>query len=168
MKAKSNSSRRWLKEHFSDPYVKKAQLAGYRSRAVYKLLEIQEKYHLFKPGMTVVDLGAAPGGWSQVLAQWVKPNGRVIALDLLPIEPILGVECIQGDFSEDQQLTDLLERLSQPIDWVLSDIAPNMSGNAGIDMPRVMYLVELVLAFALQVLKPEGGFLVKVFQGEGR
>lgn len=166
--AKKSSSRRWLKEHFTDPYVKQAQQAGYRSRAVFKLLEIQERDHLFKPGMTVIDLGAAPGGWSQIVVNLIKPRGRIIALDLLPMEPLEGVEFIQGDFSDEAVLTTLLQTLGETRpDWVISDIAPNMSGNASIDLPRVMYLAELTLDFALKVLDREGGLLVKLFQGEG-
>lgn len=168
MAKKSSSSRRWLREHFTDPYVKQAQKEGYRSRAVYKLLEMQERYQLFKPGMAVVDLGAAPGGWSQVVSQIIKPAGRIVALDLLPIDPIPDVDFIQGDFSDEAVLATLRERLpAKAVDWVLSDIAPNMSGNESVDIPRSMYLCELALDFALQTLKPEGGFLTKVFQGEG-
>lgn len=167
----SKSSRRWLKEHFSDTYVKQAQQAGYRSRAVFKLLEIQERDRLFKPGMTVVDLGAAPGGWSQVVSELIRP-GKIIALDLLPMDPIEGVDFIQGDFSDDAILQVLLNKLEankteKVVDWVISDMAPNMSGNESIDIPRAMYLAELALDFALKVLKQEGGFLIKVFQGEG-
>src|SRR5579883_827236 len=162
----SKSSRRWLKEHFSDTYVKQAQQAGYRSRAVYKLLEMQERDGLFKPGMAVVDLGAAPGGWSQLVVKLVKPKGRVIALDILPMEPIEEVEFIHGDFSDEAVLNALLASVSK-VDWVLSDMAPNMSGNESIDIPRAMYLAELALDFALRVLQQEGGFLIKVFQGEG-
>jgi 23S rRNA (uridine2552-2'-O)-methyltransferase len=168
MADRSDSSRRWLKEHFTDPYVKQAQQEGYRSRAVYKLLEIHQRDRLFKPGMTVVDLGAAPGGWAQLLVKLVKPKGQVIALDILPMEPIEGVEFIQGDFSLDAVADNLLARLSGVnVDWVISDIAPNMSGNDSIDMPRSVYLAELALDFALKVLPPEGGFLIKLFQGEG-
>lgn len=168
MANKSDSSRRWLKEHFTDPYVKRAQQEGYRSRAVYKLLELQERYHLFKPGMTVIDLGAAPGGWSQLVIKYVQAKGRIIALDLLPMDPIPGVQFIQGDFSDDAVLQSLLQELSSAKpDWVISDIAPNMSGNESVDIPRSMYLAELALDFALKTLKPEGGFLIKVFQGEG-
>lgn len=168
MADRSDSSRRWLKEHFDDPYVKKAQQEGYRSRAVYKLLEIHEKDRLFRPGMTIVDLGAAPGGWSQVVAKLVKPKGQVIALDILPMDPIEGVEFIQGDFGEEAVAEGLLERLGNTkVDWVLCDIAPNMSGNDSIDMPRSMYLAELAFDFALRVLPEDGGFLIKVFQGEG-
>jgi 23S rRNA (uridine2552-2'-O)-methyltransferase len=164
----NKSSRRWLREHFTDTYVKQAQQEGYRSRAVYKLLEIQERYHLFKPGMTVVDLGAAPGGWSQLVVKLIKPNGRMIALDLLSMGPIDGVDFIQGDFSDDAVLQNLLEQLSPAkADWVISDMAPNMSGNESIDIPRSMYLSELALDFALRALGRNGGFLIKVFQGEG-
>ncbi len=164
----TKSSRRWLKEHFSDTYVKQAQQRGYRSRAVYKLLELQERYHLFKSGMTVIDLGAAPGGWSQLVVDLVKPKGRVIALDLLPMEPIDHVDFIQGDFSDEAILSMLLQQLSTgKADWVISDMAPNMSGNESVDIPRSMYLAELALDFALQVIDQTGGFLIKVFQGEG-
>lgn len=164
----SKSSREWLKEHFTDPYVKQAQLAGYRSRAVYKLIELQERYHLFKSGMTVVDLGAAPGGWSQLLVKWVKPRGRIIALDILPMEPLEGVEFFEGDFTDDAVLAVLETALNEmPVDWVVSDMAPNLSGMAIIDMPRSMMLVEMALEFAKAKLKPEGGFLVKAFQGAG-
>ncbi len=166
--AKKGSSRRWLKEHFTDPYVIKAQKEGYRSRSVYKLLEMHERYRLFKSGMMIVDLGAAPGGWSQLVSQLIKPNGRIIAMDLLPIEPIPGVDFIEGDFSDEVILEILQSKLAGlKIDWVLSDMAPNMSGNESIDMPRSMYLCELALEFAMQVLNPEGGFLIKVFQGTG-
>lgn len=166
--SRSKSSSRWLKEHFADPYVKKAQQEGYRSRAVYKLLEIQEKDKLFKPGMTVVDLGAAPGGWSQLASQLMGTKGKIIALDILPMDPLPGVDFIEGDFSDDTVLQQLLDRLQGlPIDLVISDIAPNLSGMAAIDNPRAMYLAELVLDFAKQVLKPGGTFLTKAFQGEG-
>jgi len=164
----SKSSRNWLKEHFTDAYVKQAQKQGYRSRAVYKLLEMHERYHLFRPGMTVIDLGAAPGGWSQLLVRLIKPNGRLFALDLLPMAPIEGVEFIQGDFADESLMQSLLRQLSSArADWVISDMAPNMSGNASIDIPRAMYLAELALDFALQALREGGGFLIKVFQGEG-
>jgi 23S rRNA (uridine2552-2'-O)-methyltransferase len=162
------SSSRWLGEHFSDPYVKQAQKEGYRSRAIYKLLEIQQRDRLFKPGMTVIDLGAAPGGWCQLVVKLIKPRGRIIALDLLEMEPIDGVEFIQGDFSEESVMNGLLEQLSgAKVDWVISDMAPNMSGNESIDVPRSIYLCELALDFALQTLNGGGGFLIKVFQGEG-
>lgn len=164
----SKSSRQWLREHFSDRYVKQAQKAGYRSRAVYKLLEIHERYRLFKPGTLVIDLGAAPGGWSQVLAGLIKPKGRVIALDSLPMEPIEGVEFIEGDFTEDRSINALLEKMGgTKADWVVSDMAPNTSGNESIDVPRSLYLAQLALDFALKALKPGGGLLVKIFQGSG-
>jgi 23S rRNA (uridine2552-2'-O)-methyltransferase len=168
MAKKSGSSRRWLREHFTDPYVKQAQKEGYRSRAVYKLLEIQERGRLFKPGMTVVDLGAAPGSWSQLLLQFIRPKGRIIALDLLPMDPIEGVEFIQGDFSEDAILKQLQDALAgSPVDWVVSDMAPNTTGYESVDVARSVYLSELAVDFAMQVLRPTGGFLIKVFQGEG-
>lgn len=166
--ATKSGSRRWLSEHFSDPYVKKAQQEGYRSRAVYKLLELHEKDRIFKPGMTVVDLGAAPGGWSQLVVKLIKPKGRVIAMDILPMEPIEGVDFMQGDFGEEATLQALLQKIApNKADWVISDIAPNMSGNESVDIPRSMYLAELAFDFALQVLNKQGGFLIKLFQGEG-
>lgn len=167
-KTKSKSSRRWLQEHFSDVYVKKAQHEQYRSRAVYKLIEIHEKDKLFKPGMTVIDLGAAPGGWSQWIVNQVKPNGRVIAVDRLPIQPIAGVECIQGDFTDPLLIQSLLNRLSNtPVDWVISDMAPNLSGIHSVDQAQSLALAEEALHFSLQVLSnQQGGFLVKIFQSD--
>jgi len=166
-KKRSSSSQKWLKEHFSDEYVKKAQEAGYRSRAVFKLLEILEKDKLLFPGMNVVDLGAAPGGWSELVAKKVK-GGKVIALDILDMEPIANVDFILGDFCEDAVLDELLAHIGgQKIDLVLSDMAPNMSGMKAVDQPRAMYLVEIALDFAKKVLANNGCFLVKVFQGEG-
>lgn len=166
--ATKDSSRRWLKEHFSDPYVKQAQKEGYRSRAVYKLLEMHERDRIFRPGMTVVDLGAAPGGWSQLAAKLIKPNGQIIAMDLLPMQPIDGVDFILGDFSDETVYHELLARINhKKVDWVISDMAPNMSGYESVDIPRSMYLSELALDFAINVLAPEGGFLIKVFQGAG-
>lgn len=162
------SSGRWLGEHFSDPYVKQAQKEGYRSRAVYKLLEIHERDRLFKPGMTVIDLGAAPGGWCQLIVKLVKPKGRIIALDILNMEAIEGVEFIQGDFSDESVMQGLLLQLAgAKVDWVISDMAPNMSGNESVDIPRSIYLCELALDFALRSLHKGGGFLIKAFQGEG-
>lgn len=164
----TKSSRRWLKEHFSDTYVKQAQKAGYRSRAVYKLLEIQERDKLFKKGMTVIDLGAAPGGWSQLLSEFVGSEGFVLALDILPMEPIGQVHTICADFTEEACLEDIFQRLGErKPDWVLSDMAPNISGIDSVDQPRSIYLAELAFDFALKILPPNGGFLVKVFQGEG-
>lgn len=164
----SKSSRRWLREHFSDPYVKQAQQAGLRSRAVYKLQEIQDRDKLFKPGMTVIDLGAAPGGWSELVIKLVGKKGRVIALDILPMESIEGVEFIQGDFCEDKILQELMTQIGMTkVDWVISDMAPNMSGIDSVDQPRSMAFAELALDFTLRVIQGHGGFLVKVFQGEG-
>ena len=166
--ARSKSSRRWLSEHFDDPYVKLAQQKGLRSRSAFKLLELQDKYQLIRPGMIVVDLGAAPGGWSQVVRPLLGDNGRVIALDILTMEPLNGVQIIQGDFTEDESLHALEEALqSSPVDLVLSDMAPNMSGMAAIDQVKAMYLAELALEFVKSQLKPGGDFLVKLFQGEG-
>lgn len=166
--ARSKSSGRWLKEHFDDPYVQRAQQEGYRSRAVYKLVEINEKERLFKPGMRVIDLGAAPGGWSQMAAQLIGGKGQVVALDVLPMDPLPGVEVLQGDFREQAVLERLLEAVGgQPVDLVLSDMAPNISGMKSVDQPRAMYLAELALDLARQVLKPGGDLVVKVFQGEG-
>lgn len=160
------SSARWLKEHFSDPYVKEAQKAGYRSRAVYKLIEIDQKDKLLQQGMTVVDLGAAPGGWSQIASKKVGKNGKVIALDLLPIDPIPNVEILQGDFTNDEVVSQLLAK-AKAIDVILSDIAPNISGHDSVDIPKAMYLAECVLDFAVQHLKANGALVMKVFQGEG-
>jgi len=166
--AKSSSSQRWLREHAEDAYVKQAQRQGYRSRAVFKLLEIDRRDHLFKPGMTIVDLGAAPGSWSQLAAEKAGAKGRVIAVDILPMEPISHVLLIRGDFREDSVLNELLAVLGGGgADLVLSDMAPNMSGMKAVDQPRAMYLAELARDLALQVLRPGGDFLTKVFQGEG-
>ena len=165
---RSKSSRQWLDRHFNDEYVKQAQKAGYRSRAAFKLLEIQEKDKLIKPGMRVVDLGAAPGGWSQIARNLVGEKGQVVALDILPMDPIAGVEFIQGDFREPQPLEEMRKRLAgEPVDLVISDMAPNVTGMASVDQPRGMYLCELALDFARETLKPGGGFVVKVFQGAG-
>ncbi len=167
-KRRSKSSGRWLQEHFEDEYVKQAQKDGYRSRAVYKLLEIDDKDHLLKPGMTVVDLGAAPGGWSEMAAQRVGEKGRVIALDILPLDSLPGVIFIQGDFREEAAYQALLEVLGDtPVDLVMSDMAPNISGMKAVDQPRAMYLAELALELARKVLKPGGDLLVKAFNGEG-
>ena len=166
--AKSKSSNDWLREHFDDPYVKKAQKAGYRSRATFKLEEIDKKDKLIKPGMSVVDLGSAPGGWSDYALRKLGDSGTVVALDILRMTPLSGVHFIEGDFREDAVLDELnLVLNSQPIDLVLSDMAPNITGVDSIDQPSSMYLVELALQFALENLSKEGVFLVKVFQGEG-
>ncbi len=164
----SASSGRWLKEHFDDKYANEARKKGYRSRAYFKMEEIQTKDKLLKPGMTVVDLGAAPGGWSQYAAKIVGEEGQIIACDLLPMDPIAGVSFLQGDFREEAVLDALLDRI-QPsmVDVVMSDMAPNIAGNNSIDQPRAMYLVELALDMCRQVLAPNGSFVVKVFQGEG-
>ncbi len=168
MSKRSKSSRQWLDRHFKDAYVKKAQQEGYRSRAAFKLLEIQERDNLLKPGQTVVDLGAAPGGWSQIAKRLVGAKGHVIALDILEMEPLMDIEFIQGDFREDEPLQRLTEALGgRPVDLVISDMAPNVSGMAVVDQPRAMYLCELALDFAKRTLRPGGGFVVKVFQGEG-
>lgn len=166
--AKSKSSGQWLQEHANDPYVKMAKEQGYRSRASFKLLELQDKDKLFRKAMTVVDLGAAPGGWSQVAAQLVGDNGRVISSDILPMDSIAGVEFIQGDFTQESVLNEILNVMGgASADLVISDMAPNMSGNGAVDQPASMYLVELALDMAKQVLKPKGLFIAKVFQGEG-
>ena len=164
--ARSKSSNRWLSEHFDDHYVKMAQQQGLRSRSAFKLLELQDKYQLIKPGMIVVDLGAAPGGWSQVVRPLVKDSGKVLALDILEMEPIHGVEIIQGDFTEDEALQALEAALGgRAVDLVLSDMAPNMSGMATIDQSKAMYLAELALEFVKAYLKPRGDYVVKLFQG---
>ena len=166
--SRSKSSGQWLKEHFDDEFVKLSQKEGYRSRAVYKLKEIDEKDHLIKPGMTVIDLGAAPGGWSQYVARKLNGQCRIIALDILPMEPMEHVEFIQGDFLEEEVFNQLLDVLgdTKP-ELVISDMAPNMSGMHVVDIPRAMYMAELALDLAVQVLNPGGGLLVKLFQGEG-
>lgn len=164
----SASSGRWLKEHFDDKYANEARKKGYRSRAYFKIEEIQNKDKLLKPNMTVVDLGAAPGGWSQFAAKIVGDKGQIIACDLLPMDPISGVSFLQGDFRDEAVLDALLERISpEMVDVVMSDMAPNIAGNNSVDQPRAMYLVELALDMCRQVLAPNGSFVVKVFQGEG-
>lgn len=166
--AASKTSKGWLKEHFDDRFVQQRWQDGYRSRASYKLLALDEKDRLFKPGMAVIDLGAAPGGWSQVAAEQVGPEGLVIASDILEMDALAGVEFIQGDFTEEAVLEAILATLGdRPVDLVMSDMAPNMSGMAAIDQPQAMYLVELALDLARQTLRPGGRFLAKVFQGEG-
>lgn len=167
--SRSKSSKSWLKEHFKDEFVQKSWQDGYRSRAIYKLIEINDKDRLFKPGQVVVDLGAAPGGWSQYAVEKVGKNGKVIGLDILPIEDMDGAEFIQGDFTEDEVLQQLMDKIKnyQGIDLVISDIAPNTSGIKVVDQAKSMYLVELCYEFALENLKPNGDFLCKVFQGSG-
>lgn len=165
---RKKSSQRWLSEHFRDPYVKQAQQKGYRSRAVYKLMELQERDKLFKPGMVIIDLGASPGGWSQYLSEILGSKGTLIGLDVLEMEPIPNVKFILGDFTEEVTLSELLKSLDgKQADWVLSDMAPNLSGIDSVDQPRSIYLAELALELALKVLGPKGGLLMKVFQGEG-
>ena len=167
-KSRSKQSGRWLQEHFDDHYVKEAQRLGYRSRAAFKLLELLEKDSLVKKGMTVVDLGAAPGGWSQVMGALVEGRGRVIATDILSMDHLPGVEFVQGDFTEQAVYDALLDKLGGDLaDLVISDMAPNMSGMRDIDQPRAMHLVELALDLADQVLRPGGCFVAKVFHGEG-
>jgi len=166
--ARSKSSQRWLKSHFDDEYVKRAQREGYRSRAVYKLEEIQQKDRLIRPGMTLVDLGAAPGGWSQYAARQLAGKGRIIALDVLPMAPLDGVEFLQGDFTEDEPLDLLMETLGgERVDLVMSDMAPNISGMGAVDQPRSMYLAELAMELCKEMLRPGGDFVCKLFQGEG-
>ena len=166
--ARSKSSNNWLQEHVSDPYVKQAQKDGYRSRASYKLLQLNEKDKLIRSGMLIVDLGSAPGGWSQVAGRLVGEKGRVVATDILPMDPLRNVEFIQGDFTEDTVLQQIIERLggARP-DLIISDIAPNITGIDSADQASSMYLVELALDFARQSLKPRGDFVAKVFQGAG-
>ncbi|MFN3579588.1 MAG: 23S rRNA (uridine(2552)-2'-O)-methyltransferase RlmE [Pseudomonas sp.] len=166
--AQSKTSKGWLKEHFDDPYVKQAQRDGYRSRASYKLLEIQDKDRLLKPGMTVLDLGSAPGGWSQVASRVIGDKGRIVASDILPMDGIPDVTFIQGDFTEDNVFEEILAAIGgESLDLVISDMAPNMSGTPAVDQPQAMYLCELALDMAQKVLKPGGDFLIKVFHGEG-
>jgi 23S rRNA (uridine2552-2'-O)-methyltransferase len=166
--ARSKSSTRWLQEHFSDPYVKRAQAEGWRSRAVFKLEELIERDRLLKPGMVVVDLGAAPGGWSQMVRSRIGDAGRVIALDVLPMQGIAGVDFIEGDFRDEEVLKTLEKHLDgAPVDLVLSDMAPNLSGMSSVDQPRAMHLAELAEAFAAAHLRKGGAFLTKLFQGEG-
>ncbi len=166
--AKKGSSRRWMHEHLNDEYVKKAQKEGYRCRAVYKLLEIIEKNQTIKNGDKVLDLGSAPGGWSQVAANFVGNSGQVISSDILPIDEIEGVNFLQGDFTEQSVYDDLILMTNgNKVDTVLSDMAPNMSGQLSVDQPKSMYLAELALDMAIKTLSHRGSFIVKVFQGDG-
>lgn len=163
-----SKNRDWIKQHLNDPYVKQAQKDGYRSRASYKLLEIIEKERMIRPGMTIVDLGSAPGGWSQVASRMVGHEGRVHALDLLPMDPVAGVDFILGDFTEQEIFDQLLKLIgNRPVDLVISDMAPNLTGAKAVDQPAMMYLAELGIDLTCQVLKPEGVFIAKLFQGEG-
>ena len=166
--ARSKSSKQWLDEHFEDKYVKLSRQDGYRSRAVYKLMELQKKHGVIKKGMKIVDLGAAPGGWSQYCAEIVGDAGRVVASDILAIDPLAHVEFVQGDFREEAVLEQILQQLdSTKTDLVISDMAPNLSGVASIDQPKSIYLCELALDMANQILVPNGSFIAKVFQGQG-
>ena len=166
--ARSKTSLKWLQEHFNDPFVKMAQKDGYRSRASYKLLEIQEKDRLIRPGMSVIDLGAAPGGWSQVTSRLIGGKGRLIASDILEMDSIPDVTFIHGDFTEDSVLQSILAAVGDShVDLVISDMAPNMSGTPEVDMPKAMFLCELALDLSTRVLRPGGDFVIKIFQGEG-
>jgi 23S rRNA (uridine2552-2'-O)-methyltransferase len=166
--SRSKSSQRWLQEHHADPFVLKARREGFRSRAVYKLMELQEKDHLLRAGQFVVDLGAAPGGWTEYASQYCENGGRLIAVDLLPVDPVGDADIIQGDFTEQLVLDEILSCINNsPVDLVLSDMAPNISGIETVDQPKSMYLVELAYDFCLQVLDRKGSFVVKIFQGEG-
>ncbi|MBP9712508.1 MAG: RlmE family RNA methyltransferase [Sterolibacterium sp.] len=165
---KHKTNKAWMHEHVNDPYVQRAKAEGWRSRAAFKLMEIDEKDHLLRPGMVVADLGAAPGSWSQVVVQRIQPSGRLFALDILPMEPLTGVSFIQGDFREEDVLQQFEAGLEgRAVDLVLSDMAPNMSGVQLVDQARVMHLAELTLEFSRAHLKPGGDMLVKVFQGSG-
>lgn len=166
--ARTKTSNQWLTEHFNDEFVKRAQKEGYRSRAIYKLIEMDDKDRLLKPGMTVVDLGAAPGGWSELLSKRVGDSGRLFALDILPMDALGDVTFIEGDFTEQSVYDELIEALEGKwVDLVISDMAPNLSGTKAIDQPKMMYLAELAMEFAVSVLKPGGTFVTKVFTGEG-
>jgi len=165
---RTRTSKGWMREHVNDPYVLLAKKEGYRSRAAYKLMEMDERDHLLKPGMTVVDLGAAPGGWTQVAAKKIGSSGVLVAFDILPMDPVRGAVFIQGDFREDAALAMLDQAMAgRPVDLVISDMAPNISGIGMVDQARSMHLAELALEFATQHLKPGGDFVVKIFQGEG-
>ena len=166
--ARSKSSNQWMQEHFDDEYVKRAMSEGYRSRSTFKLIEIQEKDRIIKTGMNIIDLGAAPGGWSEYARGIIGKKNKVIALDLLEMDPIEGVDFIQGDFREDEILDELYKVLNgAPVDLVMSDMAPNTSGNKAIDQPRIIYLADLALDTAKEVLIKGGTFLIKMFQGAG-
>ena len=163
-----SKNRTWIKQHVKDPYVKQSQRDGYRSRASYKLLEIVEKGRYIKPGMVVVDLGSAPGGWSQVAAKLVGHKGCVVAVDILPMDPVAGVSFIQGDFTEEEILDQLLNEIgNRPVDLVISDMAPNLTGMKAVDQPAMIYLAELAVDLVQQVMTDDGIFIAKLFQGEG-
>ena len=166
--SRSKSSKRWLQEHFDDIYVKKAHAEGYRSRAIFKLKEVDEREHLLKPGMTIVDLGAAPGGWTQYVSEKLAGHGTIVALDILPMDALPGVDFIQGDFREDDILQQLMNVIPiRAVDLLLSDMAPNMSGTSAVDIPRAMYLAELAFDFGEKMLKPGGTMFIKIFHGTG-
>ena len=168
MSKKKSSSRAWLKEYHDDVFVQRAQKEGYRSRAVYKLMEINDKDRIIRPGMSVLDLGSAPGGWSQVAGEWVGVHGRMVASDILPMDTLPDVRFVQGDFTEQETNDRIMAELDkQPLDVVLSDMAPNMTGLTEVDQPRAMYLAELATELARTSLTPGGAFITKVFQGEG-
>jgi 23S rRNA (uridine2552-2'-O)-methyltransferase len=168
MARRSKSSERWLREHFTDPYVKRAKAEGWRSRAVYKLEQMDQSVRLFKQGMVVLDLGAAPGAWSQYARRQVGRNGRVLASDILPMDALAGVQFLQGDFREQAVIDELKAALGDAgLDVLLSDMAPNLSGMDAMDAPRSMYLAELALELATQLLKPGGVALIKLLQGAG-
>jgi 23S rRNA (uridine2552-2'-O)-methyltransferase len=164
-KGRTTASQRWLERQLNDPYVRAAKAAGWRSRAAFKIIELDEKYHLLKPGLRVVDLGAAPGGWTQVAAQKVGGAGKVVGLDLLPMDPVAGAILLQGDFQDDAVEQAVLQALDGPADLVLSDMAPNTTGHNATDHLRILGLIELALDFAGKVLSPDGAFVAKVFQG---
>lgn len=166
--ARSKSSGRWLKEHVNDPFVKQAQKDGYRSRASYKLIALNERDKLIKPGMLVIDLGSAPGGWSQVASKMVGDSGKLIASDILPMDALPDVDFIQGDFTEESVFDEIMAVIAdRPVDVVISDMAPNISGVSSADQAGSIYLIELALDMAQRVLKPNGSFVAKAFQGEG-
>ena len=166
--SKVNNSKNWIKGHIKDPFVIQAQKDGYRSRAAYKLIEIDKKYKIIKSGITAVDLGAAPGGWSQVLTKKIGLKGKVVGIDLLEVAPIKGIDFIQGDFMREEILIEMVDKLeNNPVDLVISDMAPNLTGSKAVDQPASIYLVELAVDLACQVMKPEGVFVAKIFQGEG-
>ena len=165
---KSNSSHRWLQEHFNDFYVKQSKIDGYRSRAVYKLIEIDDKERLIAPGMSIVDLGAAPGSWTQYVVEKIQNKGKILAVDCLPMSPMDNVNIICGDFTQDEVLEKIMELLPKnSADVVLSDMAPNLSGHIAVDIPKAMLLSELAFDFAKIALKPGGSLLVKIFHGAG-
>ena len=166
--SKANNSKNWIKGHVKDPFVIQAQKDGYRSRAAYKLIEIDKKYKIIKSGITAVDLGAAPGGWSQVLSKKIGLKGKVVGIDLLEVSPIKGIDFIQGDFMQEEILNEMVDKLeNKPVDLVISDMAPNLTGSKAVDQPSSIYLVELAVDLACKVMKPEGVFIAKLFQGEG-